>query len=71
MDNILFINNLTAHEHIYQNDKNPHRIYPQKFFTLTTETPSTHTVNDLDMNIHITKTPKNLLKQSKLDKFSL
>lgn len=71
MDDILFINNPTAQQHIYKNETNPHGIYPQKFFTLTTDSLPTQTVNYLDMNIHISNTPKNLLKQTKLNTYSL
>ena len=71
MDDILFINNPEAHNHIYQNNNNPHGIYPQKFFTLTTDSPPSQQVNYLDMNIHITKTPKNLKNSPKLHSKSL
>jgi hypothetical protein len=60
MDDILFINNPTAQQHIYQNKENSHRIYPQKFFTLITDKPPFTNIHYLDIDIHIINTPKNL-----------
>jgi hypothetical protein len=71
MDDILFINNPTAQQHIYKNTKNPHGIYPQQFFTLTTDSPPNIETNYLNMNIHITDTPKDLKNNTKLTQFSL
>jgi hypothetical protein len=70
MDDILFINNPTAQQHIYQNTDNPHGKYPQ-FFTLTTDRPPTKEVNYLDMHIHITDTPKNQQNQNNLSNLTL
>jgi hypothetical protein len=71
MDDILFINNPTAEQHIYKNAQNPHGIYPQNFFTLTTDNPPSDNVNYLDTHIHITNTPSNLQKACNLNNKNL
>lgn len=71
MDDILFINNPQAHKYIYKNTENPNGIYPQKFFTLTTESPPSDNTNYLDMHIHIANTPNNCKKAPKLYSLSL
>jgi hypothetical protein len=71
MDDILFINNPTAQQYIYQNKENPHGIYPQKFFILTTDNPPSTNVHYLDMDIHIIDTPKNLKQTNKLYNYPL
>lgn len=72
MDDVLFINNHNAINHIYKNNNNKHGIYPQKYFKLTSDAPPNTTVNYLDMNIHITNTLKYLQpKIRKIDNFNL
>jgi hypothetical protein len=71
MDNILFINNPKASQYIYKNTNNPHGIYPQEFFTLTTEGPSTTETNYLDMHIHIIDTLKDQKIKNNLNNYSL
>jgi hypothetical protein len=71
MDDILFINNPNAHKHIYQDEENPHGIYPRKFFTLTTDQPPSDSTNYLDMHIHTKPTPNNLKNPPKFEQMSL
>jgi len=66
MDDILCINNPITNKWIYQDETNPHGIYPKKYFTLTTEENQPQpTTNYLDTTIFITQTPPHLLKESK------
>lgn len=71
MDDILFINNPNAINHIYQDETNPHGIYPRKFFTLTHDKPPSTSADYLDMHIHISQTPKNLTKTNKITTLNL
>ena len=71
MDDILFINNPQAQKQIYQDENNPHGIYPKKFFTLTTDNKPSSQTNYLDMHIHVINTPNNLKKSTKVHDMSL
>jgi len=74
MDDILCINNPLTQQWLYQDNDQPHGIYPKKYFTITTDTKDPQpTANYLDTTISIIKTPTHLqqTKTSKYHQYSL
>lgn len=52
MDDILCINNDITNKWLYQDTKNPHGIYPKKYFNITSDQDKpTNSVNYLDTTI--------------------